>query len=456
MKQYLFFLVFVFNANLSISSSQLTESVNNDNHIIIISIDGFPSDALWDEQIPLTTIRSLALNGVWSTKLVASTPTVTWPNHTTIATGVHPEKHGVLTNGRFIRRDGIITRESNLNRNELTSQTAIYDIAYNAGLITAEVNWPVTRNAETLHFSLPDAPNAISYSTPQLIDELVDAGILSEGTDEAFRVGGALTRDEIWTSTAEHIIINHQPNILLFHLLNVDGTHHQFGAGSRPGFTALTLADTHVKRILEALESAGIKDRSTIFIVSDHGFMNVTRQVHPNVILRKFGLIEVDDEENITNARVQAISNGGTAMVFALNPETKKADLARAYTALTGVEGISHILTPDDYSMYGLPQPEENENMGDLLLSADNHYSFGNLAFGDSHIIVLDGVRGTHGYLSEKPEMKTIFVASGNGIQSGLQLEKVDNRSIAPTAAWLLGFKMEDADGEILEEIIYK
>jgi predicted AlkP superfamily pyrophosphatase or phosphodiesterase len=424
------------------------------NYVIIISIDGFPADALWDERIPLTTIRSLANNGAWSSHFVASTPTVTWPNHTTIATGVFPEKHGVLTNGRFIRSEEGVSRISDLNRSDLTSHPAIYDYAYEAGLITAEVNWPVTRNAETLHFSLPDAPDAIRHSTPQLIQELINAEILKDDTDESFRIGGALPRDEIWTATAEHLIINHKPNILLFHLLNVDGTHHQYGEGTSPGLTALTLADTQVKRIVDALEKSGIKDRSTIFIVSDHGFMNVNKQVHPNILLKEEGLIEVDEDGNVVNAKVQAISNGGTAMVFAHNPETKEEDLERAYYVLSEAEGILNVLKPDDYSDYGLPNPSYNENMGHLLLNADQHFSFGNSVSGYNHTVEFDETRGTHGYLSDVPEMKTIFVASGRGIRSGIEWDRIDNRSVAPTAAHLLGFDMEEADGEILWPII--
>ena len=49
--------------------------------------------------------------------------------------------------------------------------------------------------------------------------------------------------------------------------------------------------------------------------------------------------------------------------------------------------------------------------------------------------------------------MKTIFVASGYRIRSGIELGEIDNRSLAPTAARILGLIMEQADGEILEEI---
>ncbi len=445
---------FCWFAVIQLSENQVEKNADaDDTYVIIISIDGFPASALWDERFPLPAIRSLAENGVWSTHFVPSTPTVTWPNHTTLATGVFSDKHGVLTNGRFVRTHRGVGRQSNLDRSDLTSHPAIFDVAYEAGLITAEVNWPVTRNAETLHFSMPDAPGAIRSTTPQLLGELLEAGILKDDTDATFRSGTILNRDEIWTAAAEHLIINHQPNLLLFHLLNVDSTHHQFGEGTHPGFTALTLADAHVQRILNALDKAGIREKTSIFLVSDHGFMNVKQEVHPNILLRQHGLIESDDSGNLTGTRVYAVSNGGTAMVFALNPDTKEQDLEEAYNVLSEAEGISRVLRPDEYHQYGLPQPDENSSMGDLLLNASQHVSFGNAVMGENHIKDHDRVRGTHGYLSDVPEMKTIFIASGYGIRSGMELERIDNRSVAPTAARILGLVMEDADGEILEEI---
>ena len=440
---------------LSASDSDKNRSVE-DTYVVIISIDGFPTDALWDDRLPLPAIRSLAENGVYSTRLIPSTPTVTWPNHTTLVTGVYADKHGVLTNGRFVRTHNGVGRYSNLDRSELTTHPAIFDVAYEAGLVTADVNWPVTRNAETLHFSFPDAPAAIRHTTPQLLEELLEAGILKDDREMTFRSGTILNRDEIWTATAEHLILNHQPNLLLFHLLNVDSTHHQFGEGTHPGLTALTLADSHVKRILDALDEAGIREQTAIFLVSDHGFMNVTKEVHPNILLRKHGLIETDENGSITDAKVHVVSNGGSAMVFGLNAETKEEDLEKAYSIFAEAEGISYVLTPSDYPQYGLPQPQDNPNMGDLLLNASQRFSFGNDIIGDYYITEHEQVRGTHGYLSDVPEMKTIFVASGYRIRSGIELGEIDNRSIAPTAAQILGLIMEQADGEILEEIFEK
>jgi len=450
----LVFLFLLFFLSGTVAENTQIDNPGKDRYVVIISIDGFPAEALWDERIPLKAIRSLAGSGVWSDKFIPSTPTVTWPNHTTLVTGVHPEKHGVLTNGRYVDTRFGIVRDSNVDRQALTSHPSIYDAAYEAGLITAEINWPVTRNAETLHFSMPDAPNGIEHTTPQLLRELLEAGILDDETDATFRSKGIISRDDIWTAAAEHVIINHRPNLLLFHLLNVDSTHHRYGKATSAGFTSLALADTQIQRILNALELSGIRDRTSVFVVSDHGFMNVTHRVHPNILLREHGLIELDENGMFLDANILAVSNGGTAMVFSRNSDTREQDLDIAYRIFSAAEGISRVIRPEEYPAFGLPLPEENANMGHLVLNAAENYSFGNDLSGIDHVEKLNETVGSHGYLADVPEMKTLFIASGFGIRSGMQLGRIDNRSLAPTAAAILGLMMPNADGSVLQEIL--
>ena len=427
----------------------------NEHYVVIISIDGFPAEALWDDRVPVPTLRALAEEGAWAQAMIPSTPTVTWPNHTTLVTGVHPARHGMVTNGLFIRSGPgePIYREPDLDREELSTFPTLYDIAYEAGMRTAEVNWPVTRNANTLHDSFPDAVNEITHTTPRLRSELVELGLLEEETDEAFQLG-PVARDYVWTQATTHLIRSRQPNVMLLHLLNVDGTHHGHGAKTNPGNTALAYADANVRMVLDALEEAGIRNQTTIMVVSDHGFMNVTERVEPNVLLRQNGLLDVDVNGNIVSARVQVVSNGGTAMVFATDPATKDDDLELARSLFEGAPGIARVLGPDEFEEYGMPHPSENEHMGDLVLGADEGHSFGNSAAGDGPVVSLDGTRGTHGYLSDVPEMETIFIASGRGIRTGMELDIVDNRSVAPTAAWLLGLTLDQADGSVLDEIL--
>src|SRR5947209_9818635 len=70
--------------------------------VVVISLDGFPAYALDDPKLPVPTLRRLMSNGVHAA-MTAVNPTVTWPNHTTMVTGVPADQHGLLANGTIMR-----------------------------------------------------------------------------------------------------------------------------------------------------------------------------------------------------------------------------------------------------------------------------------------------------------------------------------------------------------------
>src|ERR1043166_659799 len=70
--------------------------------VIVISLDGFPGFALEDPKQPVPTLRRLIRKGTWA-RMRTITPTITWPNHTTMVTGVCADEHGLLLNGTILR-----------------------------------------------------------------------------------------------------------------------------------------------------------------------------------------------------------------------------------------------------------------------------------------------------------------------------------------------------------------
>src|SRR5262245_56166621 len=74
-----------------------------DRIVVVISLDGFPAYTLDDPLLPTPTLRRLAREGAVAQRMKISNPAVTWPNHTSMVTGVQPEKHGVLYNGMLMR-----------------------------------------------------------------------------------------------------------------------------------------------------------------------------------------------------------------------------------------------------------------------------------------------------------------------------------------------------------------
>lgn len=426
--------------------------------VVIISLDGFPADALWDESVALPTLRSLARKGSWSQSMVASNPTLTWPNHTTLVSGVGANRHQLTTNGHIVREsNGRVWSDNDRDRAELVHPDleTIYDIAHEAGLSTAEINWPATRNASTLDDHFPDAPRSTEVITPRLKQELMEKGILESSHFDVSWLGGRGTwSDWMWTESAVHLIEERQPDLLLLHLLNTDSSHHQYGPGSTGGNSALAYADTRVARILNALERAGTRENTTIFIVSDHGFITVRHDIHPNRLFRQAGLLNTNEQGTVERADVQALSISGAAYLFFRDAETRDNEIQRVRDLLTNREGVLDILEPEDYAEYGFPSPNETDQVGEMILLAEPEYAFSNRTTGDEWRTDRLSPGGSHGFLNTLEPSKTIFIASGYGVSGGLELEEVDNRSIAPTAARILGLEMPNAEQPPLIRIL--
>ncbi len=427
---------------------------STNHHVIVITIDGFPAYEFADPRTPVPNLRKLAARGVIGEGLKVSNPAVTWPNHTTIVTGVQPEKHSVLFNGALVRPGGEkpASVSGYFDKDDLVKAPTVYDFLHQRGYRTAGINWPCTRNAKTLDDNFPDVPQMIQYTTPRLLDELVRSGDLKVGSDVWFATKAGKERDDIWTAAACNSIKRLKPNILFIHLLVVDGIQHRFGPESPEAYDALAHADNNVQKILDAVDAAGLRERTTLFIVADHGFEKVTKSIQANAVLRKAGLLEARDDDSISRARVQAIPEGGSAFVYLNSPKTADEDRLKVISLFEKHEGVSRIILPADYAKLGLPQPASNPQAPDLVLAAEGGYSFAS-GTGNAGISKKDRTTGSHGYISDNPKMNAVFIAAGRGIERGRKVALVENIDIAPTSAFLLGEKYPHGGGKILKQI---
>ena len=412
-------------------------------HVVILSIDGFAAYALHDPEVAIPNIRKLAQEGVAAEAMQPVNPNVTWPNHTTLVTGVTPRSHTVIYNGEAVRTgDGKPVRvEPHVPKARLVSGTTLYDTAHQAGLTTAEVDWVAVEKAATITWSFPEWPQV----SGAIEREMIEAELVTRPQIEAFTKLPITLRDEIWTRAAEHILTRHKPNLLLVHLLTTDSVQHRYGARSLGAQTALALADARVGRLVEALKSAGIYDRTAFFVVSDHGFKTVKRNILPNALLKEIGLSD----------KAHVVPEGGTAMVYVTQPQGKVETLAALQAAFQKVEGISRILTPADFDEFGYPDPAKDSRMADLVLAASDGYGFQGTATGPVVADVPAGATpGSHGYLHTDPDMEAVFVAFGAGIRPRAPLGKIRSLDVAPTAARLLGIALPEAQGRVLTEIL--
>src|SRR5947209_2598081 len=114
-----------------------------DRHVVVISLDGFPASILRDPNLPFPVLRKLAKDGAIAEGMKPVNPTVTWPNHTAIISGVGPAQHGVLYNGLPVRggEGKSLKVEPWIEKKELVQAPTLTDVARAAGQTTAEVDW---------------------------------------------------------------------------------------------------------------------------------------------------------------------------------------------------------------------------------------------------------------------------------------------------------------------------
>lgn len=422
-------------------------------HVVIITLDGFGGWALDDPYLPMPTLRALAARGARAKSMRPVNPTVTWPNHTSLVTGVTPATHGVLFNGILVRDPGVPPRvEPWRDKSEMVRVPTLYDLAHDAGLTTAQVDWVAILNTPAITWEFAERPERPD-AKPAISREMVAAGAISQADVDSFATRNIVWRDEVWTNAAVHILREHRPNLLLFHLLALDSTQHRYAPRTPAAMTAMAHLDTQVARVVRTIEEAGLMPSTTIFVVSDHGFKTVKRQILPNAALMSAGLLTVVDGK-ITAAQAYVVPEGGSALVYLTGPDDGGEILARAKQALAGLEGIDQAIEPAAYAQYGLPSPSANPQMGALFLTAKDGYAFASGVGERTVIDAPDGSLGAHGYISSDPDIQALFIASGRGIKPGTALDTVNNVDVAPTAARLLGLDMKNVDGRVLTEIL--
>ncbi|QDS95730.1 Type I phosphodiesterase / nucleotide pyrophosphatase [Roseimaritima multifibrata] len=431
------------------------DEADTQRHVVIVSLDGLAAYLVDDPKVPLPTIRRLAREGcIVDGGMTVSNPSVTWPNHTTLLTGVRPEKHGVLANGVLVRGPiGMPTViDSKRDQADLVRLPTIVDVAHQAGMRTGEINWPCTRGSESFDDQFPDVPDALEHSTPRLLKELVELELLDEDIAGSFKQLSTVGRDHLWTQAACHLIRSRKPNLMLVHLLNVDSVHHTLGPQTAAGYTANAYADMCLAQIVDAIDDAGIREQTTLIVVSDHGFAATPKAIRPNVVLREAGMLAVDAGK-LSTARVHVVPEGGIGLVYCTNPSESKQTIEAFKKLFLGKEGVADVISPDRYREVGFQHPREYSQSPDAILVAADGHSVSGSVTGDTLVASNTEARtaiGSHGFLSTMPKMKAMCILSGAGIPPGTHLSTIENIDIAPTVAQILGLDYPSADGKAL------
>ena len=387
--------------------------------------------------------------------MVCSFPTVTWPNHTTLVTGVPPARHGVIGNNYFDRSTGknvALIPDPVFDKDQIVKSPTIYDVAHEAGLKTVGIIWPATRNAKTLDLTVPDMAGNDAwerFGTRTWLTELRSAGLPVDhhGAWVAAPSGG-VQRDWLYVRMARHALMQNKPNLILIHLVETDHVQHKFGPRSDDAYWAVSQADDRIRDLVEAVNGSPLRGKTTIFICSDHGFFPIEKDIRPNVLLRHLGLIEGKAKDAKKSA--WCLSQGGGCTVYVLD-DARRAEIVKQLADQLGhLEGVEAVIKPEDFARIGQPTRDQDPHAADLWLAAKKSYSFADTVDGENVVAPRDSLAGTHGYLPEHHDLLATCVMWGGGVKPGASLGQISNQDIAPTIARLLGIEMPTAAGKPL------
>lgn len=430
--------------------------------VLMISIDGMKPEYVTEAEahgMRLPALRAILREGAHAEGVVGVWPTVTYPSHTTLITGVWPAEHGITTNLQFDpmqSHDGAWYWYANSIK-----VPTLWKAAHEAGLTTASVGWPVSVGARDVDWLIPEFWRYYGPNTkPNPEDRKMMAALARPETlfDELEPVAGpymmgndtSVEGDEAKTRYAIEILRRHKPGLMTLHLSALDESEHEHGPFSAEACTTLEAIDGMVER----LEVAALANdpEAVVVIVSDHGFRQITHAVHLAIPFIQAGLVEVGMNSDgktptIKSWKAEPWMSGGMAAVMMKNPADAKtrAEVRSLLDKLKSdsESGVAEVLDKNQIARRGgFPEAEF------LIVLKPGYYT--GTAFRGDLVTEVKGTHGSHGFTPEDPEMHASFFVAGKGIAAGRDLGVVDMRRIAPTVAGILGASLPTAKADPL------
>lgn len=423
---------------------------------LVISLDGLDTRYLHDAdkyKLRIPTLRRLMANGVTARGMISVYPSITYPNHTTLITGAVPARHGIFGNSVFEPPVGRRTNSAHWFARDIKADT-LWDAASRAGMTVGMVSFPVAGGAGDWNVPEIWQPGGTIEQTRQAIAENARPRGFVEEVEQKFpdiyRNSNADEGDDARTQFAEYIIAEKRPDVMLVHLFDFDHFQHDFGPFTPEVFAILEKTDAYVARLLSAAERAGTLRETTVFITSDHGFKPIEKQIHPGVLLRRAGLVSLDDaEENqaIDGDWKAAVYVTGAACAIYLHEPNDRATLKKLREIFKPLEGR------EDSGIFRVLEAKELRKMGSntraaLMLEAANGYTFGSNYAGE--FIVESRSRGMHGYLPTRPDYYASFIASGKDVSRRGVIDYLDMTDAGSTIAAALGLTLRNASGKTI------
>ena len=381
--------------------------------LLVISIDGLDHRYLRDADrlgLRTPTLRRLVKEGALADGVTGVVPTVTWPSHTSIITGVPSAVHNIPTN------DQPGQPGQRWWYTKFLKARTLWQAAREKGLKVATLYWPVTVGAD-VNFNIPEfwkerhghaAPLADMerYSTPNLVDRITQAY-------PAFPV--SMLSDRMTLIATRYLLETEKPDLALVHIADLDGEQHETGAFSRHSRAVLEYQDELLAWTLQALP-----ENTVVAIVSDHGFETSERVFHPKAVTP-----DCQVAEGLVGATTDEAAGKFQALVG-------KGMLARE-VPMEEVRRLAPQLAAWKAAFETTPNVTLSAGAGEMVQPGQGN--------------------GVHGLWPTRRNYRASFLLWGPGIKPG-KLPEISMLDEAPTFAELLGVSLPAAQGRSLVRLL--
>ncbi len=359
--------------------------------LLLVSFDAVGSDELVRLQ-EMPNFKRIFANGTVFPGLKTVYISNTYPVHASIATGVVPGVHGLISN---VMVQPEKARPWWNYDSRLLKAKPLWDLAAAKGLKTAAVMWPVTAYAKNIRWNVPEIMTREGESQVsanlctgskliQLYSYLRHKNLL-RGIEQP-------ERDRFAAASMADIISLGHPDLMLMHLTAYDSMCHKYGKGTPETDDALREMDQMLGMLADR---AGFSEgKTTVIVFSDHSQLNVHTAVDPNRILDVLGYLRYKEDGTVTDARAFFQNCDGSSFCF--NRELDEEQLELVKNAVLADTAVERLLSDAEMAESGYA----------------GQAAFGVCAKRGFYFNPVNREKATHGYPTDYPDYEVFFAVS--------------------------------------------
>ncbi|MFP4556883.1 MAG: ectonucleotide pyrophosphatase/phosphodiesterase [Bacteroidales bacterium] len=389
-------LVIVFSIVAAVGISGCNSS-DSDTYVVMLSLDGFRWD--YPEIANTPTLHSIAKNGVTAEALIPCYPSKTFPNHYSMATGLHPDNHGIVCNsfldeelGYYAIRDRDAVENADFYGGE-----PIWNTVEKQGLIAATYFWvgseaPVGGIRPT-HWK--------RYSNKDTFENKIDTVIH-------------------WLTLPEE----ERPRFIAWYDSQPDYIAHRDGPTGDKTIATVERLDSLLGNFLEKIADLPHAHKINLLVVSDHGMADISPEKYINL------------NDYIDRDWFDIITGGNP--VYSLKPKDEFRE-----EAISSLKSIPNLKVWERHEIPERLHYGSNPRIQDIVIEAELGYSVGLSSDSDWYS------GGAHGYDNQHPDMHGIFFAQGPAFKKGYKHPAFSNTNLYSIIARILNLEPAETDGNL-------